>query len=165
METHNTCMYRFKQSHFVDDNTLIIGTRESGLWLYGEIACRGQIIIYVDKVLSVLQKEPCLVQTTNYSYNVSLQGKCNIFRYDNMDDYHYLSRDNHSDTHHKHLFDYKALKEHDDSPIWIGEDGWPTLGEVIQEAENWYWKHKSHLSHPEKYPILGRGHNPPSLEL
>ncbi|WP_300503486.1 hypothetical protein [Crocosphaera sp.] len=38
--------------------------------------------------------------------------------------------------------------------LWVGEDHWPTLGEVIKEAEDLYWSNQDKLDYPDSYPDL-----------
>jgi len=105
--------------------------------LEGEIGCRGQIVITVRKRLEILERldGDAIVETRSYSYNVSLRGEDNVFRYDNgHPDFLYPG---HRDAHHKHVYDLQTGEEVSGSPIWVGADGWPHLSDVIDEARDW----------------------------
>lgn len=88
------------------------------------------------------------VQTVEYSYNVSVYNRGNVFRYDNQhaDRLH----DDHSDEHHKHIFDWETGGQL--SIIWIGADKWPTLGDVVQEARDWHSDHFDELPNRNGFP-------------
>ena len=80
----------------------------------GGIACRGNIIVTVEKYLKILSGDGviAIVETFRYSYNVSVRNEGNIFRYDNSHD-----RPGHTDRHHKHEFDDEG-----ETITWIGSD-------------------------------------------
>lgn len=172
-ETHETVMNQFMSRDFVGSTTLEFLPYAGGIRLVGEIACLGNIVFTVDKFLEILfcpyvlddqalPDDTTIVQTCWYSYNASVRGFGNIFRYDNQDD-DYL-RSGHLDEHHRHIFNWKTGQEGENSPVWIGRQKWKTLGDVLQELETWYWRHHSQLPEADSYPQLGlRGH-PPSLE-
>lgn len=89
------------------------------------------------------------VQTYQYRYNAFVRSQHNILRYDNTHTY-----PGHADPHHKHTYDPDTGARLPDSPHWIGQDDWPTLGEVIEEVERWYWEHRAKLDNPEGFPDL-----------
>lgn len=150
-------MEKPRASGFVGADTLSFEelAGAAGVFLSGEIACKGQIVISVEKFLAVLEGEgpTALVQTEWYSYNVFVRGWHNILRYDNQ--HPRLLYPGHPDPHHKHEFDWRSGEENRDSPKWVGEEGWPTLGEVIREVERWYWQNRSDLPEPDRYPEIG----------
>ena len=149
-EIHDSYLDSFLREGFIADHTLIFsGSNFYRFSLKGEIACLGNILITVDKTLEVLQdyRKNALVQTVMYNYNVSVRGYGNVFRYDNSH-----SRIGHPDNHHKHEFDWKLNDQDEGKVIWVGAEKWPTLGEVIEEARDWYWSNQSEL--PEGYPEL-----------
>lgn len=162
-EIHETVINQFMDSGFVGFETLEFNPIPKGFLLEGEIACQGEIIITVEKFLEILsgEKDNATVQTVWYAYNASVRNRGTIFRYDNQDD-DYL-RPGHLDEHHKHLFDWSTGQELAGSPSWVGSNNWPTLGDVIQELEEWYWEHHSELPNPDNYPELGLRNAPPSL--
>ena len=134
--------------------------------LSGEISCRGNILITVEKRLRVVGnylKDP-LVQTYCYAYNASVRSFGNFIRYDNQDiDFGF--RAGHYDQHHVHEFDWRTGEEKKGSPFWVGKQNWITLGEFIGKVEDWYWRNFCDLPSPETYPELGLRVQPPSLEL
>lgn len=72
-------------------------------------------------------------------------GQHNVFRYDNCH-----AHEGHPDSHHKDLFDFATgdrLKSQ-----WVGVEGWPTLGEVIEEARDWWLANRDTLACPDRYP-------------
>lgn len=146
-------MEALRRGGFVGDDTLSFDPRaESEIVLAGEIACLGRIVVDVFKVLEVLEGEgaDAMVQTLFYSYNVFLRGGNNILRYDNLH-----PRKDHPDDHHKHTYDWKTGEQLPDSPVWIGAEEWPTLGEVLREAQSWYYEHRERLEGAEEFPSLG----------
>lgn len=175
VETHDTVLSQFQARDFVSRHTLNFSQYGNSIQLSGEIACLGNIVIQVQKILDVVEPPqvvrynvaPLLqkparewtVQTSEYSYNVSLQGHSNLFRYDNTDDF-WVKDSNHPDKHHKHLYDWQTGRQLPDSPVWVGREGWPTLGAVIDEASDWYYEHWGQIPERDSYPTLGLGHSP-----
>lgn len=146
-------MEAFRRAGFVGDDTLSFDARAGGeLVLAGEIACLGRIVVDVFKVLEVLEGTgaDAMVQTLFYSYNVFVRGGNNIIRYDNLH-----PRKDHPDDHHKHTYDWTTGEQLQDSPAWIGAKKWPTLGEVLREAQDWYYEHREELEGVEEFPVLG----------
>jgi len=140
---HDTVMQKFRADYFVGNDTLEFAkARDNGLALVGAIGCLGRIIISVDKEFKVTHGDDGKpwVQTDTYSYNAYIQGKGTFLRWDNVH-----AHPGHYDAHHRHEYDWKTGTEHRDSPIWVGADNWPTLGQVISEVANWYWEHRTEL--------------------
>ena len=153
-QIHSTVIEQYKARDFIDSETLEFRPAAYGIMLQGEIGCLGNLVIGVEKFLDVSEpSKGAMVQTRWYSYNVFVRNRYNVFRYDNQDD-DYL-RQGHQDEHHKHIFDWRTGEESPDSPIWVGFNGWLTLGEVIQEVEDWYWQHRNELPDCDSYPELG----------
>lgn len=76
------------------------------------------------------------VRTREYSYHVLRRvgsRTISLFRYDNVH-----AHPGHPDAHHRHSFDAEGNEmgrsEH------VGERGWPTLSEVIEEVHQWWAK-------------------------
>lgn len=162
---HNTVIERFKSSCFIGEDNLEIYPLPKKYLLYGTLGCKGNIVITISKTISILDYSSNgdhLVQTDIYAYNVSIEGWGNIFRYDN-EDKDYL-REGHFDSHHKHSYNFETKCEFSSSPRWVGKDKWPTLGDVIKEAEDWYWNYKDIYLLNDGYPSLVHK-EPPSLEL
>lgn len=144
-------MDRFRSSGFVGEDSLRFSFQEAGLLkIEGEISCLGDIVIRVEKTLIVLDDEPDpLVQTVLYTYNASVREHNSFLRYNNL---HRLP--GHEDEHHKNSFDWRTEEHLPGSPAWVGEGGWPTLGEFIEEVRRWYWKHREELPNLEDYGSL-----------
>jgi hypothetical protein len=88
------------------------------LWLEGEIACCGNIVINVKKALEIVDaSDPDNpdVQTFLYAYNAHIRGHGNISRYDNEH-----AHPGHADAHHKHVYDWHSGEQIAGSPFeWI----------------------------------------------
>lgn len=151
---HSTVISQFQSRDFIGAETLKFEPTAYGFLLVGEIGCLGKIVISVEKFIEIVSGfgEESMVRTKWYSYNVFIRGGYNISRYDNQDD-EYV-RPGHEDEHHKHIFDWRTGEENPISPVWVGVNAWPTLGEVLQEIEDWYWEHKSDLCNSDSYPNL-----------
>lgn len=166
-DIHNNALKDLYDSGFVADHSLIFEPSPGEFCLIGEVSCLGNILVTVYKSLAILSDsvENPLVQTIEYSYNASVQGYGNILRYDNQDDFFSTSRPDHFDEHHKHEFDWFTGKQNAESPSWVGEEDWPTLGDVLWELHDWYYANSSYLTSPLKYAQLGKGRIffPPSL--
>jgi hypothetical protein len=122
--------------------------------MLGEISCLGGIVLRVEKCLGIVEGQgmDALIQTAWYSYNASVRGAYNIFRYDNQDE-DFSFRPGHQDAHHKHLFDWQTGDE--TGLEWIGSEAWPTLGQVIEELHQWYWSNRILLPSKHEYPEIG----------
>jgi hypothetical protein len=162
MEIHETVLASFRDSGFVYENTLCFKHCGSKIVGRGEISCLGEIVIDVYKMLSICDLDRKLIQTSEYSYNVFVRSYGNIFRYDNLDP---PWREGHHDCHHKHSFDWRTGIESPGSPLWIGREKWPTLGQVLQETKDWYWENFHTLPSANTFSPLGLRRRPPSLEL
>lgn len=150
LETHETVLNQFRRSEFIGGDSLELTDLHTLLRMEGEIGCRGKIVIHVDKILEFTDDEGKFVQTRYYAYNVLIRGRGNLFRYDNQ--HEEMLYPGHPDPHHKHEYDLETLSELPDSPIWIGSENWPTLGEVIAEAQAWHADNYAILDDPEAYP-------------
>lgn len=118
--------------HFiVDDGLEFTRTASQVLW-EGVIRCVDGIEVHVHKrqVLNDRRGRPW-VRTVDYSYQViRRQGHAVVpfFRYDNADHF------DHPDAHHRHGFDANGREVH--PAVHVGADGWPTLGDVLEEAHS-----------------------------
>ena len=132
--------------HFCDDGVITeLDLKEEWYWpkekwqlpflnIYGRVCLRGGLVLDVDKVLRITDVAgQYYIQTSAYSYNLSLK-EGNVFRYDNSH-----AHGEHVTPHHFHRFDPPGT-ETAGSPFEIGNN-WPTLGEVIQQADLYYWEH------------------------
>ncbi|MGM3308903.1 hypothetical protein ACSQ6I_23480 [Anabaena sp. WFMT] len=158
-DIHNSALKNLCDTSFVGSHSLVFESIPGEFCLSGEISCLGNILVAVYKILTILDddEENPLVQTVEYSYNASIQGHNTIFRYDNQDDYHHVSYDDHQDEHHKHEYDWTTGKQNSGSPMWIGDEKSPTLGDVLWELHNWYYENISYLKSPYSYAQLGKG--------
>ena len=138
---------------FVLGDTLVIDPYGKDLVMHGHIACMGDIIVRVFKILECSGADSAdpLVRTVEYAYNVWLYGANNIFRYDNQ---HRGGLGAHLDGHHKHEFDWRTGVQTGE-PKWVGEN-WPTLGEVLSEAHDWHTRHYSEIPCPHCEPDLSQ---------
>ena len=150
-EIHDSYINSFVAKTFIGENTVKFSSDIDEILLKGEIACLGQILITVDKTIEIVKGmgDHAIIQTVLYEYNVSIRSHGNIFRYDNSH-----PRNGHPDNHHKHIFDWKLDGQGEGQVIWIGESQWPTLGDVIAEAEKWYFENQDELP-GQNYPVLG----------
>jgi Family of unknown function (DUF6516) len=148
-------MQQWRDHEFVVHDTLqLFDQKAAGIYLAGEIACLGNIIVDVMKRLEVVPGPGgagVWVQTVVYAYHVNVRGAGPIFRYDNQHPDHL--HEGHKDEHHKHEFDWPNPEEKDGSPIWTGASGWPYLSEVLDEARNWWCDHCSDID-PNAYVPL-----------
>jgi hypothetical protein len=128
---HNQRMRDFIAEGFVVSDTVTFGQPSRGhVTVRGEIRCLGGLHIDVDKKLRIVSGRGggMRVKTANYSYNVSVSGNGNMFRYD--------SAHNHRTQHHVHRYNRKGELAVEDI---LDENDVPTLGDVIAEARDLYW--------------------------
>jgi hypothetical protein len=112
------------------------------LVLEGRLRCKHGLFIDVLKYLDVRQSSTrILVRTNRYRYHAGVEGSTArpIFRYDNTD-----AKPGHPDAHHKHRFDPKTWREIE-PPLWIGEERWPHLSDVVEELQVWWETTGRHL--------------------
>jgi hypothetical protein len=148
LTVHENVMDQFRCSDFVGDDTLSVDDfSQAGFYvMQGEIACLGNIVITVYKIIDIVASgDVPIVRTSRYSYNVRVMGQHNVFRYDN-----WHAHEGHPDEHHKDLFDFTTGDRTDSK--WVGEGGWPTLGEVIEETRAWWSDNRHKLACPDCYP-------------
>ncbi|MBN8609164.1 MAG: hypothetical protein J0L92_01165 [Deltaproteobacteria bacterium] len=141
-------MDSFRERGFVGDDTLEWVAEPGLLHLCGYISCLGGIVIDVRKTLSVqsLDDDP-QVQTEYYAYQAWVRGHHGILRYDSTHPH-----DGHLDEHHVHYFDWRTDEQ--TALRWVGAAEWPTLGQVIEEVERWYWESRDTLPAPDSYGSL-----------
>jgi hypothetical protein len=138
--THETVIEQFKNRGFILSEDLNFVAIDGFILLEGTIHCAGHIHITVEKRMKVLNGdgENAMVERVAYSYNVSLSQRGNIFRYDSP-------HSTHNKQNHLHRFDV-LNNDHDGTISFIeDEDATPTLGEVISEAEEWYYQHSGEV--------------------
>jgi hypothetical protein len=116
--------------HFIVEDRLTFTRTQSQVLWEGELLCRGAIEIHVHKRQLVENRggRPW-VRTVDYSYQVLTRrdgAPLQLFRYDNAA--HHAQ----PDPHHRHRFDANGREIM--PPEHVGEAGWPTLGDVLEEA-------------------------------
>lgn len=121
--------------HFIlSDRLRITQTRTVVRW-DGVLYCVDGLEIHVTKLQDAdLRAGRLWVRTRKYSYHVLQRvGRqvVNLFRYDNVH-----QQPGHPDAHHRHRFD--AYGREIEPPEHIGETGWPTLGDILDEAHRWW---------------------------
>ena len=129
LNVHQRWIATFADHFIVEDRVAFTRTASQVLW-EGEILCAGGIEIHVRKRQTIRKRQGRpWVHTEDYSYQVvRRQGRdvTPMFRYDNSDHF------DHPDAHHRHQFDASG---HEILPaVHVGEVGWPTLGDVLEEA-------------------------------
>jgi Family of unknown function (DUF6516) len=154
---HGNRMAQAVESGFVREHTLIFERLEGFYTLRGEIACRGNIVVTVNKIIEILESDSDddLVQTSEYSYNASVRGEKSFLRNDNAP--HERPYEGHGDPHHRHELNWRTEENLRGSPVWVGEQGWPTLGQFLDAVYAWYCDHREELPDPDAFPTLGQG--------
>jgi len=124
---HHNVLDQFVRDGFVDaGHDLDFTATEGGFLLEGVLRCAGGIEIEVRKLVGiVLEEVDPLVRTRWYSYNVSVHGLGNIFRYDSP---HVFDPQGHHAEHHVHRYDVLTGDREGLLEFIHGEDAHPTLG-------------------------------------
>lgn len=141
-EIHSTWMHRLASEGFVLSDGVTLTPFGDGLFLMsGDIECAGDIVVEVTKLLQVVDGHGTAVRvrTASYSYNAHLRGRGNILRYDSP------HSDQHRPKHHVHRYDVLA-GDRDGTVTDIGDDDWPTLGEVLEELREWYFANAERIN-------------------
>ena len=140
VEIHDTVMMHLHRAGFVLSNDLVFTPLHNSILLEGKVECLGGLVVDVRKILNILGGEgaEALVQTAHYSYNVSLRGVGNVFRYDGP-------HVTHNRQHHVHRYDVLSGDHDGVVHFFESHEDVPTLGEVIDEAVNWYFQHFEEL--------------------
>jgi hypothetical protein len=117
--------------HFVADNQLTVTEASTLITWKGALICTDGIEIRVSKIQDVEYRSGRpYVRTAEYSYHVLRRREgvqANLLRYDNAHPH-----PGHPDAHHRHRYDREGREIL--PPEHIGEENWPTLGDVIHEA-------------------------------
>ncbi|HWP62813.1 MAG TPA: DUF6516 family protein [Candidatus Binatia bacterium] len=88
------------------------------------------------------------VRTVEYVYHALRRDESsvrNLFRYDNIH-----VHPGHETPHHRHAYD--AAGQEVQPPEHVGEAGWPTLGEVIDELHDLWQRERWQVSSPHPPP-------------
>lgn len=141
VEVHETQMQQVLRNGFVLSEDLSFEPLPGAVLLSGRIQCQGGIYIDVSKQIELLTNEGAssTVQTKAYRYNVALAGRSNIFRYDS-------AHPDHNQEDHVHRYDIISGKQVEPAEMIYDRERVPTLREVIDEAEEWYYEHQDQLS-------------------
>jgi len=154
LEIHETVIRRFENDGRVVEDGLEFMSAANGQYMFdGHIILRDrQLEVTVTKVLETVDATDLsnpTVQTIAYSYNVSIIGHGNVFRYCSPHDENDDHIDHHK-QHHRHQYDPFGADRFKNQVTLITNGDWPTLGQVIQEADDWY------LTHLDRLAGLGR---------
>jgi len=152
---------RWESAGFICGDALYFAPCERGYVCAGFLTCAGGIVIRVEKRLEVQggQARDPIVQTLDYSYNVSVQGLGVVFRYDNAHgpppDYPKDDPKQQRETwHHRHQMPYPPGAPGDGVIAWDVE--WPHLSDVIEEAHEWLQQHGADLGLFGRFADLDR---------
>jgi hypothetical protein len=131
LNVHQRRIASFVDHFILADRLEFTRTATQVLW-EGEILCVDGIEVHVRKRQSVRYRNGRpWVRTEDYSYQVLRRSGTEVtqmFRYDNSDHF------DHPDAHHRHQFDATGVEIH--PAVHVGERGWPTLGDVLEEARS-----------------------------
>ena len=126
--------------HFILDSTLNFTPTTTTIYWSGVLSCTHNIEIYVSmRQESYFRGRQRFVRTVEYSYHVLRRAGAevyNLFRYDNIH-----VQPGHTSRHHLHRFDDSGHEI--EPPLQVGDEGWPHLSDVIEQAYQWT------LGHPE----------------
>lgn len=143
LEIHSQHIEHLDKAGYVLAKSLPVEKMRHEFLMNGIIHCPGEIVISVKKRLAIRGYDGSMpiVISTKYEYNISIKGIHNLFRYDNTHPGN-AGYPGHADPFHKHTFDIETGEERGKSPIWIGYHNWPTLYEVVNEANHLYHENK-----------------------
>ena len=104
--------------------------------LGGAVECVNGIYLTVNETLKVVDGEGmnATVHPVRYSYNAVIGKLGPLLRYDS-------GHGTHHKGHHKHEYDVLAGDTEGMVILLANEEARPTLGEVIDEVEAWYYDH------------------------
>lgn len=116
---------------FVVGDHLELVEMDHAFLMEGHIECLDGVVIEVRKIIQIIVPDPNdpVVRRADYRYHVRLPGR-NLFRYD-------CPHDDHRPFHHVHRYDIASGEQAVERLL---EEDTPTLGEVIEEAEGWYYE-------------------------
>lgn len=150
-------MVQLRATQFVGADGLEWIAQPSLLLMIGDVGCLGNIRITVEKYLAIVTRDATpanvldgdhdiVVQTIGYAYHAAVRGHGMILRYDNNHPW-----PGHADDHHVHRGDWRDAEDDSGRVEWVGEDRWPTLGEVVREVMDWYYGNRDDLPNPDLY--------------
>jgi hypothetical protein len=127
------------RSRFYISHDLRYCTEPDAIVLTGTIYCEGGIRIEVTERLRVLRestwlrrKNNPLVELVSYENNAVLLNRGTIFRYNSP-------HEDHNQFHHVHRVDVLGGGEKTIDPLGVADV--PSLRQLVNEAEEWYWAH------------------------
>lgn len=135
LRVHNQRMEHLLRGGFLQsDDRLFIVPGDGCFFILGDLPCDGGIDIDVDKRIVFIDEDADdpLVQTVEYRYNVTLRGVGVVFRYDSP-------HQGHNQDNHVHRYDVLSGDRDGKVDFLFHEDEVPTLGEVVDEAADWYY--------------------------
>lgn len=144
-----------KNSNFIVDYDLeqTSDPKLNSITIQGELRCLGDIVLDITKELKITNNShkngESLVQTENYSYQARIKNLTEsriLFRYDaHPGTIHHKC---HQDKHHYHDYDLLGKQklggagcDCGNCPIWVGKDSWPHISDVLEDAEDYYYKY------------------------
>jgi hypothetical protein len=147
LQIHETVMGQLLYTGLVDEDGLdFLPGADGRFYFAGEVLLRDRRLkLTVVKALEVVEAtDPAnpLVQTLSYSYNVSICGLGNVFRYCAPHDDDAME---HHLQHHRHAYDPFGPEPHRYTVRLITDGDWPKMDEVIREADAWYWENLESL--------------------
>ena len=147
LQIHETVMGQLLYTGAVEEDGLdFLPGADGRFYFAGEVLLREKRLkLTVAKALEVVDAaEPAnpVVQTISYSYNVSICGHGNVFRYCAPHDDDAME---HHLQHHRHQYDPFGPEPDRYTVVLITDGNWPTMDEVIREADAWYWDHLDRL--------------------
>jgi hypothetical protein len=117
---------------------------DQGVDTVGTLYCEGGICIDVEEKFRhprtwLWRHRPEIAVLVFYRYNAYIRGVGNIFRYDSPDLELKAGAPDHHKHHHIHRFGALGTGEGIKSLEIIPPERVPTLRQVLQEAEHWYY--------------------------
>jgi hypothetical protein len=146
-EVHNKRIRQALDGGFLVSDGLKFDALGNGvIILEGVLECVGGLTVDVLKTIHILSGSgpTARVQTETYSYNASLRGVGNVFRYD--------SPHPHYPKHHVHRYDVLNRDTKGSVKAIEDEEDRPTLGDVIDELRDWYYDNYDKLEAPHGGP-------------
>jgi hypothetical protein len=146
-EREATILDQFRKEGFVRAEDLTFLLLRPRILRRGLIDCLGNVEITVFEKHMIVGGEPAnpLVDRIKYSYNVSVAGRGNVFRYNSPHGDH--PEGDPRREHHVHRFDPFAPEPADTETVEVisEEADRPGLGDVLREAADWYYDHAGEL--------------------
>jgi hypothetical protein len=131
----------FRKGFAVEDDLAFQDQGNGFILLRGAVYCEGALRLDVSKVLRVLEGEgsEALVESVLYSYSLISYNEGTVFRYCSPHAPEDATDPNdHHTFHHLHEFEPPGQNERISKVCEREERTYPTLGEVIERAHQWY---------------------------